>query len=666
MKKTIGGDRLGAGGKQEVHMKTYSRSTHDLSHTWRSSMSAGTLVPFLSEVALPGDKWDIDLACEVLTLPTLGPLFGSFKVQLDVFQIPMRLYNAGLHMNKLKIGLDMSAVKLPQTQLVVNNHADKQKTQADNEQVNPSSLYKYLGISGLGTIVGAPFDPARRNFNAIPYLSYWTIYKNYYSNKQEERGMCIHTAITAVPLTYGRITINQVQTDIFNTEVSLTADQTTILAVGWEGTLTPDYTLVQVTRGGTEQLITDVFDTITYNESLNLILCQDIKTPDAGATTWQVKSQNITGLDGGNEITIQEFPLENIDKVHEQILQHPFDGGAFQINRLSLPPYSNPMQEIGAGAEKTYSVQYSQENLGLKTYQSDLLNNWISTEWIDGANGINQVTAVSTTGDQFTIDSLNLANKVYNMLNRIAISGGTYDDWLDAVYTHERARSVENPVYMGSLIKELGFQEVVSTAANIDIPQGGGFENGNPTGTLTGRGKLTGKNKGGKIAIRVDEPSYIMGIISLTPRIDVSQGNKWDINLQTLNDLHKPELGAIGYQDLITEQMKWSDSDFDAATQTVTYRSAGKQPAWINYMTAINRCYGNFAIETSDMFMTLNRRYNTNPTTGRITDLTTYVDPEKYNQIFARTELDSQNFWVQIANNITCRRKMSAKVIPNL
>ena len=33
------------------------------------------------------------------------------------------------------------------------------------------------------------------------------------------------------------------------------------------------------------------------------------------------------------------------------------------------------------------------------------------------------------------------------MLNRIAVSGGTYDDWLDAVYTHERVKGVESPVY---------------------------------------------------------------------------------------------------------------------------------------------------------------------------------------------------------------------------
>jgi hypothetical protein len=243
------------------------------------------------------------------------------------------------------------------------------------------------------------------------------------------------------------------------------------------------------------------------------------------------------------------------------------------------------------------------------------------------------------------------------MLNRIAISGGSYDDWLNAVYTHERAKSIENPVYHGSLIKELAFEEVVSsTDTQID-------DNTSPLGTLAGRGRLTGKNKGGKIKIKCNEVSYIMGIVSITPRIDYSQGTKWDMNLKTMNDFHKPALDNIGYQDLITEQMGWWNTTKSGVT--ITQRSAGKQPAWINYMTNVNKTFGNFADENKEMFMTLNRRYEMG-SSASIADLTTYVDPSKYNNIFAQGSRDSQNFWVQISNKIEARRKMSAKVIPNL
>ena len=87
-------------------------------------------------------------------------------------------------------------------------------------------------------------------------------------------------------------------------------------------------------------------------------------------------------------------------------------------------------------------------------------------------------------------------------------------------------------------------------------------------------------------------------------------------------------------------------------------------------MTNYNKPYGNFAIEDNEMFMTLNRRFEPNnyydAGASSIKDATSYIDPSKFNFIFAQTSLDSQNYWVQIAQQTTARRKMSAKVMPNL
>jgi hypothetical protein len=65
------------------------------------------------------------------------------------------------------------------------------------------------------------------------------------------------------------------------------------------------------------------------------------------------------------------------------------------------------------------------------------------------------------------------------------------------------------------------------------------------------------------------------------------------------------------------------------------------------------------------MFMILDRRFETNEQ-GELTDNTTYIDPTKFNNIFAQTELTAQNFWVQIRKEIKARRKMSGRSIPNL
>lgn len=664
MKTTIGGNRLGSGNKQEVHLKNYARSTHDLGYLWRSSMAAGTLVPFMSEVGLPGDSFDINLNAEVMTLPTIGPLFGSYKVQLDVFTVPIRLYNGKLHMNKLGIGMDMSKIKLPQIELEADYNYLEAVT--DNSQINASSIFSYLNIRGLG--IGTEDEQIlKRQYNAISFLGYWDIYKNYYANKQEERGFVIHNTMEAggdYTLIEARIKPNGSYDGIVVTntykEITVTDWAQTKLDLRFDdvGGMPDPYGMYMQFQedDGDPTYLTNAFAEWEWISSSNIMRFTGWQGITHMAISLRVPTQTATNADPKHRpISLKEFPLKNIDDMREDILADVKNPNPFILDKTTYAPYGLPNKK---DAEGGYSKQSSQEGLAIKTYQSDLFNNWISTEWIDGDNGINEVTAIATTGDSFTIDALNLASKVYNMLNRIAVSGGSYDDWLDAVYTHERAKSTENPVYHGSLIKELGFEEVISNAETED----------NPLGTLAGRGRLTNKNKGGKIKIKIDEPSYIIGIASITPRVDYSQGNKWDTNLKTMNDFHKPALDEIGYQDLITDQMAWFDTEINEEG-TILYKKAGKQPAWINYMTNVNQVRGNFAEEDAGMFMTLNRRYEMGRRAEKdvgIGDLTTYVDPTKFNHIFAETALDAQNFWVQISSDITARRKMSAKVIPNL
>lgn len=675
MQVTLGGDRLGSGKKQKVELRNYERSTHDLSYTWRNTMATGTLVPFINEVALPGDTFDIDLDIDIKTLPTIGPLFGSYKVQLDVFQCPVRLYNGKLHMNMLNIGMKMQEIYLPQ--ISIETKADSYKG-GDNSQINPSCLYKYLGISGLGAPTATNTNETlTRDFNALPILAYWDVYKNYYADKQIGKGYVIHNkqniiqnaitnfyaplqgkTLTEYPMTTGEsfaLTYNGIFWITFTNDQVIPDKNTISVFVKNE-----QYDIVRPYK------ITDIFENIVWDSINTRYTCTNpilnTSLPYGGFHPEETYEWLGYGYDSfiipPEEPRLREFDLDNIDQMRMDILSYTTTPAPFVIDYASgYAPYNLPLNQ--GNYQEKYSYESNQEGLGVKTYQSDLFNNWVKTEWIDGENGINQITAIDTSGGSFTIDTLQLSRKVYDMLNRIAVSGGSYDDWLDAVYTHQRTRSVENPMYMGGLIKELAFQEVISQA---DTAVDGDKQ---PLGTLAGKGVMTKKHKGGKIYIKVDEPSVILGIVSLTPRIDYSQGNHWSVNLRTMDDFHKPALDEIGFQELIVEQQGWWTTEIDSVGK-LTYKSAGKQPAWINYMTNVNKCYGNFAIESDSMYMTLNRRYEQSEDGKNIQDLTTYIDPKKYNNIFANTRRDAMNFWTQIGVQMIARRKMSAKLMPNL
>ena len=74
---------------------------------------------------------------------------------------------------------------------------------------------------------------------------------------------------------------------------------------------------------------------------------------------------------------------------------------------------------------------------------------------------------------------------------------------------------------------------------------------------------------------------------------------------ETMNDWHKPALDGIGYQDSLNGERAWW-TDYLSDGPMLTKTAAGKTVAWINYMTNVNRTFGNFAPEMPESFMVLN------------------------------------------------------------
>ncbi len=657
IKKTLGGDRLHSGKKMKVELKAYERSTHNLSKNWKSSMAPGTLVPFYWNIALNGDTWDIDLNALIKTKPTIAPLFGMFKMQLDMFTIPIRLYNGLLHNNATAIGMKMNQVLLPKLRLATT----------EPKQFNPSSLLSYLGLKGICSKATELTPGVERTFNAIPVLAYMDIFKQYYSNKQETNAYQITAVKTITKKPY--ITLITCDTpywertfdnkdeeqyniaNIINNNSTITIEgeylnpqHINIYVETEEGEPLYNEDIVSIKNEGRGEILSNTDTLIQFN--LNEL------SPSQNNILMYINLTSQGETINTGEIVLSQFPLSNIDDMRYDILRNTGLNKTITIGDVNdtKPPYSNINHD---------NALLPQNGLLMKTYKSDLFNNWLSSEWIEGINGISKLTSVSTSSGNFTMDALNLAQKVYNMFNLIAASGGTYEDWQEAKWGDEKIRRAENPIYEGGASYHIGFEEVTSTADTQTESAGD-----QPLGTLAGKGTTFDK-KGGHIVIKVDEPSIIMGIASITPEIAYSQGNKWQLTeIKTLEDLHSPELDGIGFQDLIAEQMAWWTTSGDEAG-VITKQAVGKQPAWIHWMTDVDEIHGDFAEPDKAGFMVLDRAY-TRAEDNTIEDQTTYIDPTKFNGAFAETSLDAQNFWVQIAMNITCRRKMSAKLIPYL
>lgn len=680
MKKTLGGDRIRSESKMEVYLPNFGRSSHNVGKIIRTSQACGTIVPYWCQIGMDGTTFYIDITTKVKTLPTTGPVFGSFKHQIDVFVIPIRLYIAALHNNALGVGLNMSKVLLPQFQVYTAN-ASIYEDDVNRGQVNPSSLLSYLGIKGFGH---SRVNQYLRRFPAIFNLAYWDIFKNYYANKQEEKAY----VITGVNHIWKKLSVDDgVKTIRSWTEnssatytIAPTTDKPRYIILEFEENISPD-TVGEIqfmtnVPGSTQKLnnLTKLGDSFVFErtdpEALGIrepsnprkavkVFAYKVKQEIKIAYNEDKAGQFAITMPDNQKIKLTEFPLKNIDDERTAILAAP-SSSAYVVNNAKMPygAATGTLDLPNYDRTKTYhssNAWFSQAGLAVKTYLSDRFNNWLNTEWIDGTTGgINAITAVDVSDGKLTMDALILQKKIFNMLNRVAITDGTYQAWREATYGIRSTTLPESPIFCGGMQSEIAFDEIVSNSATDE----------EPLGTLAGRGIATMYKSGRGLKIKCTEPCMIMALGSITPRVDYSQGNKWWTRLQNMDDFHKPTLDAIGFQELITEEAAaWSTETTENYTHR--YQSLGKQPSWIEYTTDVNETYGEFAAGMPLAFMCLNRIYEEG-INRTISNASTYIDPTIYNNIFAESRLSSQNFWVQVAFDVTARRVMSAKQIPNL
>lgn len=655
--RTLGKNTLGDNNKMKVAMRDYDMSTHDISTVFRSSIGVGMLVPFCKILCQKGDIIDLNLINKTLSQPTLGPLFGSFKLQHFLFFGGFRLYNSWLHNNRTGIGMKMSDIKLPMMKASTKGTATAATT-----DISASALYKYLGWSKSKRLGADATSGVLKN--GVPLLLYLDIFKNFFANTQEKKFYMLKGA--------GEISLNVKKTynnKDDNTNYIIGKNQNTV-HITTSTTISTGLSNIDFQRFWSSIKVTilesdgglynKTLDQLTKNAANATITLENV-TADPYATILQFFTTKETAK--FIKTQLGQYDLKLLDQIRDVIL-HQKGNERLAITGTGFGAENNGSTELSTFIN---DIILSQSNkLGgmlLKTYDSDIFNNWVQTDWIDGAGGITEITSIDITANdgKLTMDALNLQQKVYNMLNRIAVSGGTYRDWLETVYTAGKYLDrPETPVFIGGMTQYIEFDEVISKSAT-ETAYGS-----QPLGDIAAIGRGGKPLNSGHVHYQCEEPGYIMGLMAITPMVDYSQGNDFDLNLQTIDDLHKPALDGIGYQDLIQEQMVGETSTYNGSPNisSMIHKAANKTVAWIDYMTNYNRTFGDFAAGEALDFMVLNRRYEVE--NGEITDLTTYIDPQKYIEIFADTSIDSQNFWVQTVVQATRRGNYSAKQIPFL
>lgn len=192
--------------------KRNKRSRINLNHVKAFTLAPGNLVPASFVRVFKGDEVDFSPSLFAQAMPMNAPLVNGFKMCLEYFFIPDRLYNFHLLSNESGITDDPDSVKFPLISAPIYDVATDGTTASrvalsqsvftgiaeslpasDSSQniVAPGSLADFLGFPvGMFPTFAAQGD--NNKFNAVRMLGYLDIIYNYYINQQ----------ISAIPTAY--------------------------------------------------------------------------------------------------------------------------------------------------------------------------------------------------------------------------------------------------------------------------------------------------------------------------------------------------------------------------------------------------------------------------------------------------------------------------------
>lgn len=565
----------------KLKFKPPKQAHHDLSHFHRRTMAVGPLYPIACIPVNSGDTHDFNFESLVNTQALLSPLYGSYRLKIDVFFGGLDLYVPRLWRNgqmrtkdgRLYAPFPTLSLKYPYQKGIVQGDANLAAS-----VLGGSSVFSGLGFGSKfgiwytrGSGDQATEGEAFNVWNAIPFLFYLDIYRRYFVNRQEDYCYLMN-----------------------NTDP-----------------------LVNRGPNGTIRLRLDDLDEM-FTE-----------LPKNGGDIYPLLKEYAAGLTD---------------------LFAPQDSAT-----ATTKDTSNPYEGLAG--------------LALRCHMPDRMNVILNSAFYD-ANVTN--VRVNTTSDGFTVDQLVTAKKLWNSRNKDAVTSGFFSDWIKSHYGVTPRIMNEQPTYCGSSSSDIFFEDIrATTGADLNI----GDDNYTQSlGDKASSGK--GYSSSRRFRIVSDRPGYIMVLASLVPRVDYYQGvERFTRHIKT-TDLFTPEFNGIGMQDVLE-----SDLCADASNAIdVSYSKAweydanlnpfqnaiGKQPAFIEYMTAVNTVAGQFADGSLKSWVLARDMGVTNSSLSYLkqVDSSAYIHPGDWNQPFADQQAYAENFLCQFYIDHQVRSSVLKRLLP--
>lgn len=622
------------------------RSNFNLGRVNRFTADVGFVIPCYVEEVLPNSYKRLDVNALIQTNATIAPLMGSFKVNIDAYFVPLRLYHRHLSLNNVDVDFNddfdfhfISSVNQTIESTLGRNSA--------SISVAPSSLLDYLGIFPVGFNSRAIRDTFK--VNAEPFIGYFDIWRNYYSNPHDR---LVPYRVRNVPFDSSNLVANADDQGIFIKYFNLEDLDTFILSISSKSI---DTVGSPVAIDAMRQFATNV--RCVDESNLSIVSAQYQYATSVPFYQNQLNASYTTSV-GLFDI------VDTNNGLHFGLLPRTYMDDYF--NSRFMNEFVSYMEE-----QSVVNVENNQFNISqlrvanriAKFVDKSIFADTRFGSWIKAHYGV----------------STNNKLDIPQFLGRIT-SNIVFND----IYATAQTSGVQSSV-------------TENTALGSRASLGQGF--------IKNKGSFVefkATEPGYLMCVFSIQPyvSYTQGIRKMYLKTSFNDVFKPEFDAIGYQDLQRLEMDAIGYHyksniphSVGTTAIYLNDSGVDKAGP-LNY-VVGKQPAWLEYMTSFDECHGLMTVRNEYGFWTLNRPFNPeayedhgiyysyDEDTGAITsvtndiylspnnplgysnDVSTYINSDYFNGIFAVNKW-YDNFQVQIRFYDRTKQPMSKQVLPHL
>lgn len=256
--------------------------------------------------------------------------------------------------------------------------------------------------------------------------------------------------------------------------------------------------------------------------------------------------------------------------------------------------------------------------------------------------GIDNIESIDI--DAVTINDLRKANKLQTWLEKSARGGSRYIEQIKSHFgiTSSDAR-LQRPEYLGGGRQPVAISEVLNTTGTNEAPQG----------DMAGHGISVGR--GNRFSRSFEEHGFVIGVISVLPKTAYSQGIERHFKKFDKFDYYWPEFANLGEQEILNMEIFFNKNSSPNANASVW----GYQQRYAEYKYNKSSIHGDFR-DTLE-FWQMGRKFNGLPPLNE-----DFIKSDPTKRIFAVTDEETDDLYVQIYNKVDALRPMPYHSIPSL